>query len=125
MGQKLSIIQKYFIENHKDKMTVEQLAKTVGCTTRTIYNHIKADKPGRTSEEYAEHKGNSPPADPKPMPVPGIPGGSVEEAGVDVKKHGTGGAVAMTSAGSQVIDELSKVSKTEYPSYVHIIPKKQ
>jgi hypothetical protein len=119
MAKQLSAVDKFYIEHHKDKMSVDQLARTIGCTSRTIYNHINKNKPGRTSEEFTEFKGQAPAPETPPEEVK--PNGDVlDKVGFSVTK----GTIAMTSEASQVGDEAMKNTPIKHPDYVHVFKHK-
>ena len=136
MGKLLTEMQKFYIDNHHETTPIETLAKIVGCTSRTIYNHLNRNKgdqrteQGRdaTKEEVTEQpvvpqeqsqqanqvNPHALPASPTPLPLPGL-------HLIGIKKHGNSGAAVMTKEASEVGDEVAKLGQTKMPKHVYLI----
>lgn len=118
MGHKLTPVDKFFIDHHKE-MGAEGLAKQIGCTTRTIYNYINAN-PGRINNKQEEVV-TAPPAEIPSQFQPTSPPISMKLIGK--RKHGNSAAVVMTSEMSEAADEVFKKGavNSRPEEYIHII----
>src|SRR5687768_474700 len=136
MARKLTPVDVFYIEHHKDKLTVEAIAKQIGCTSRTIYNYINKSKGDARTEEGRElQKGNTPavvtPGEAPPPKTEYVPSHDLPPAGdfsMDMlgrhkRNDSSSSAVVMTKEASEVGDEIAKRGSTKVPDYLHIINK--
>lgn len=130
MAKRLTPVDLYFIDNHKDTMSIETLAKQIGCSPRTIYNCIGKSKDmgeertldGR--EAAKDGKVLVPIEDTQIKPevdlsLPPIGIHSLNLMGR--RKIGTGGALVMTQEGSEMGDIINKVGPKQSSENIHII----
>jgi hypothetical protein len=128
MGRKLNDVDKFYIEGHMATLSVNDLAKTLGCTTKTIQNHINKLK-GR-SREVSSLPTNAPSADTPAMQVTE----PVREKAVRIDHQETpptnssgirldallakrAGSTSMTQAASEVGDDIAagRIGNTRNP----------
>ncbi len=133
MGKRLSQVDTFFIEHHKEKMSAEEIAKQIGCSSRTVYNYLNRKKGDqRTEEGRLAAKGEPPPPPPnpdEPQPNPEMkqPVTATSKIPVPfdqflgVRKHGNSGAVVMTKEASEWGDDMMKTGQQNIPPHVHVI----
>lgn len=134
MSKKLSEVDIFYINHHKDTLSVEAIAKRIGCTARTIYNHInrlKGDMRTQQGREQAKGEEVRPAVSPyvaeikseNPLPQSSTlpaPGEATRQL-VGSHKHGSSGAVVMTKELSEVGDEINKSGRNFNPEYMRKI----
>lgn len=129
MGKKLTPVDQFYIDHHKDKFNAAMLAKQIGCTERTIYNYLakikeraranevekEEDKPKTTEEAYQKAKEE----EARKAALP--PKGAHSLNLLGILKRGTGGAVTMTPEASMMGDEIMKTGGSKTPPHVHVM----
>lgn len=127
MGKRLTPIDQFYIDNHKD-VHPDKLAKLIGCTPRTIYNYLAKGKAEARTEEGRNALKEVGPVNPptkeevmvQEQPKPPLPMPGMHLIG---RK---GGAVALTKEASEVGDEIAKLgSRQIHPEYMHVIKKEE
>lgn len=117
MGKKLSAVDIFYIDHHKDKMSPEAIAKQIGCTSRTIYNHIAKSKPV-VEEVTPPPSPAEPPKPPAPTPNPNAMAMKLHGK----KKNGRSAAVTNTKESSELSDTIfKKGGPTINPDYIHVM----
>lgn len=125
MGKRLTPVDKFFIENHKD-LSIEALAKIIGCTPRTIYNCLNKNTGEQRTEEgrTAAKEGKLPPPNTESIPSPPIetpPAKTIDMSLLGRRKNGTSSCITMTKEASEIGDEIMKNHVPPVPDYIHVI----